>query len=151
MRNSIESMTARRLRDVDLSEAGSSLVVSNEPLYLLRKLRANPATAVIAKDAPAELILRSLQEALPRKPRSLRSAVWPYVALVALSMKPSVDPLVRASKFSAPHHQWYAFIGSTLIENFRSTSAQSFQVPSTSMRVENAGGPTTPPLLPTDS
>jgi hypothetical protein len=128
MSGSFALMTARALRSADLSRAQSAFMVANSPLFLLRKLREDPTVAEIAKKTRTTTILSQLRQSLSRESRTLRTAVAPYVYLVALSMQPDIKYLVHASKLSAPHHTWFSFLSDVLLKTYQPTSVTRITV-----------------------
>jgi hypothetical protein len=101
----------------------------------------------ISKRAPGELIVRTLRQSLPRKPRALRAAVWPYVALVALSKKPNVAFLREAARLPAPFHPWYQFLAQVLLRDYQPTEVLNMDLRSPSLVVQSADVPTPSQLV----
>ena len=113
------------LEQVDLRLAESSFAVANTPMFLIRKLRADPAVQELGSSHRSEEILRAIEAAVGTKPRTLLDAVRPYVYLVALSFDRDVSYLVRASQIRAPYFDWYEYIAQVLREAHKTTSFQS--------------------------
>jgi hypothetical protein len=130
MSGSSALMTVRALRSADLSRAQSAFLVANSPLFLLRKLRDDPAVVMIAKYAVPTAILKQLRQSLSRPPRALHTAVAPYVYLVALSMQPDIRYLHEASELSAPHHAWFRYLSGVLLQTYKPTTVQMVTLPS---------------------
>ena len=110
------SMTARKLLTVDLSQAERDYLISNTPLFLLRKLRDNSVVKNMAQGASSTSLLSALRSSLKHEPRSLATAVRPYAYLVALSMQQQPAFWKRAAALNAPHHQWFKFMAEVLSE-----------------------------------
>ena len=86
------------LSDVRLPLAEQAFAVANTPLFLLRKLRSDPAVLEIARVAQPKAILSALKKSLRRKPKTLSDAVSPYVYLVALSMTRDLGWMEEAAR-----------------------------------------------------
>jgi hypothetical protein len=129
MSGSSTSMTVRALRGVDLSGAQSVLAVANSPLFILRKLREDPTTAKIAGAASGHAIFNLLKTSLRRNPRTLRSAVAPYVYVVALSMQRDIKYLRQASRIHAPYPRWFKIVCAALLDSYQAATVQTVTVP----------------------
>jgi hypothetical protein len=116
-------------RKVDLTSASAVYAVSNSPLFLLRKLRADAAPRAIASSASKEEILTKLEASLSIKPKSLEEAVLPYVLLVALSQMNDVSSLEKASGFRALYHDWFTYVAVALVQLFRPTIISQISSP----------------------
>lgn len=103
--------------------------MANSPLFLLRKIRQDPLTAQIAREAKGNTILEVLSDFLQREPRTLRTAVAPYVYLVALSMQSDATFLKLASVLSATHHEWFSFLCDFLLKTHHSDTVQTLIIP----------------------
>jgi hypothetical protein len=145
-------MTVRNLRALDLKQAASDFVVANSPLFLLRKLRANPVTTDIARGASPSVVLNALENSLKRRPRTRRSAIKAYVYLVALSMMPNTSHLKKAAALAAPHHEWFEYLAGVLLKTQTSTSVATIQMPvATKIEMVSSGpSPSAIKLLPID-
>src|SRR5258708_33049247 len=96
-----------------LKSIAKDYAVANTALYLLRKIRENPMTGLVASRDGAEL-LRELQAALDKEAASLEDEVAPYLYLVALSLNRDQTFSRIAATLSAPHHRWYRNISAAL-------------------------------------
>lgn len=105
-----------------LRQAESDFSVANSPLFLLRKLRVDPAVLDIATHASGETIFGALRKSLSKKPETIGHLVRPYVYLVALSMKPDLSYLHKAAVLNTPNHKWFGYLAKVLIDTYRSTS-----------------------------
>jgi hypothetical protein len=112
----------KQISKVDLSEAEMSLAVANSPLFLLRKLRTDPAIKRISDAVTSAQLVAYLRSILKRKPNTLRASVLPYACVVALAMRNSDTELQVAAKLDAPFAAWFKYIANVLIETGRSTS-----------------------------
>jgi hypothetical protein len=115
--------------EINLAQACRTFAVANTPLFLLRKLRSDPAISEIARRFSADEILDAIRDAVERDPAELLHAVRPYAYVVALSKKPQDKELREASRISAPKWGWFSFIASVLIDSFSSVSVQQIQIP----------------------
>lgn len=118
----------KTLSEIDLTIAEGDFAVSNTPLYLVRKLRANSAVEEISRSFDGSEILEALKRAAADKPTTLAEAVRPYVYLVALSRKSNVSYLEEARKIPAGNFDWFNYVVDLLIETFTSTSILSFRI-----------------------
>jgi hypothetical protein len=122
MSGSSGSMTVRALTRVDISGAERAFSVANTPLFLLRNLKIDPATAEIARNATGHTVLQALKQMCERRPRTLDAAVRPYVYLVALSMMPDISFLREAANVTMPYHRWFRYLAEFLVREYRPTS-----------------------------
>src|SRR5215469_15030995 len=116
------------LKDIDLKQAEQTLAVSNTPLFLLRRLRADLSVQGIATTFSSDDILRELKRLLSKKPASLSDAARPYAYLVALSFLNSASFLQQAAQLKAKYHGWFPYLAQVLIETFTPTSVQPIQI-----------------------
>lgn len=117
------------LTSLDLSNAEGVYTVSNVPLYLLERLRADDATQKIARDMSADAIFSALKRAIRRIPRTSRDTVLPYVLLVALSMKNAPKLLVDAKKLAAHRYKWFDYLCAVLITTSQATEFRTLNYP----------------------
>ena len=122
-------MTVRALRSVDLSSAQSALMVANSPLFLLRKLRVDQSVTLIAREARGETVLNELKASLARNPRKMRTAVAPYVYLVALSMLPDIKYLRQSARIATPYHPWFSYLNEVLLQTYKATNLETVTLP----------------------
>lgn len=115
--------------DFDLTDASLVYAVSNTPLFLVRKLQADPVVRAIGEGCSGEEIIQALRAAVATEPQDARQAVRPYAYLVALWYKPELDHLLEAAKTPAPHHSWFTYIASALIATFSPVQKQLITVP----------------------
>jgi hypothetical protein len=101
------------LLTVDLSQAERDYLISNTPLFLLRKLQGNPVVQQISQNTSRAVLLSTLRTSLKREPRTLKTAVRPYAFLVALAMKRGGE-IKEIAKWKAPHHRWFNFMATVL-------------------------------------
>jgi hypothetical protein len=101
----------------DLYQAEAIFAISNTPLFLMRKLRYDPAVLKIAREHSGVEILQSLHELSGRTPENEHDWVLPYVLLVALSLKDDLSPLREAEKITIDYTDWYKYIARFLIES----------------------------------
>jgi hypothetical protein len=115
-------------KQIDLTSAERIYSVSNVPLFLLRKLQADPSINRISSSLSTNEILGELKKSLQVKPRTLGEAVKPYVLLVALGKKGQIEPLKEASAIEAPYHDWFSYLAEVLLHTFISTGIISLNV-----------------------
>jgi hypothetical protein len=137
---------------IDLSSAEQTFAISNTPLFLLHKLRADPVVQQFGRSSvTSEAILKKIESCLQRKPRNLRDAVEPYAYLVALSFRRDSSLLQKAGELPTLYFDWYHYIANALFESFQPTSIFNINVPGTIVAPglsTNTGSPTTRILLP---
>lgn len=113
----------------DLTGAQRIYALSNVPLFLLRRLQADPGPRTVSSNYSSQEILDELARSLKEKPRTLRDAVTPYVLLVALEQKRDLSSLQSAASLDAHFHDWYSYLASILVQSFTSTLIVPFTVP----------------------
>ena len=108
--------------DFNLDEAEAAFAAANTPLYLVRKLKADPAVQAISRIVKPDQILMELERTAGKNPTNLREAVVPFICLVALQMQPSDDFLLRTTKIIPSHGaDWFRTIRQVLLETFTPT------------------------------
>jgi hypothetical protein len=107
----------------DLKGASQTYAVANTPLFLIAKLRADASVQRIAKSHSGEDILKQLHQAVSKTPSTLIDYVFPYVCIVALSMKES-DIYLRGVAESADiqRWEWLDYIRRVLLQTYLPTS-----------------------------
>jgi len=105
----------------DLSQAQATFVVANTPLFLMRKLRSDPAVATIARNNDGSHILDWLRQASARAPDNERDLILPYVFLVALSLQNDLSPLKEAAAITVSFADWYKYIAQYLVDSITPT------------------------------
>jgi len=114
---------------VRIPQAERDYAISNTPLFLLGKLRSNSAVQAIATGFDANEIFAALTKSLGRKPRTLVAAVRPYAYLVALSLKGDIPLLRNAASLDAPHHDWFRYLATVLLEMTPAVSIEKMYAP----------------------
>jgi hypothetical protein len=117
------------VNDFDLTEAIRILGIANTPLFLVRKLQADPVVREISEVCSSEDILAALRNSTGNEPASAEEEVLPYVLLVALWFKPEISGLEQAAGLSAETLNWYTYIADALLSSFSLVSVQSVQAP----------------------
>jgi hypothetical protein len=112
----------------DFQNAEMAFLLSNTPLFLLRKLRSDPVVAEIAHDLSGKELFDALHKAAQQEPKNIVEAVVPYVYLVALSVKGDFALLKQASDVRAPYSRWFKHISEFLLQSFIPTSRQAVSV-----------------------
>jgi hypothetical protein len=116
-------------KQADLTGAEAIYAVSNVPLFLLRKLKADAAPREISSLLSAAEILDELRTSVRIKPQTLRQAAEPYVLLVALSQKRDLAALKEATAINAPYHDWFAYLSSVVEQTFTPSTMTSLIMP----------------------
>jgi hypothetical protein len=109
-------------KKLNLEAADRAFATANTPLFLVRKLRADNATASIAASNSSREIFQELRAVLSTKATDFRTSVMPYVLLVALSLKSDNELLNKTADLPAPNHSWFKYCSEYLIESFQSNS-----------------------------
>lgn len=118
-----------KLRNINLEEAGKVFVISNTPLFLIKKLRSLPEVAEIGRTFSGEEIFSELRAIAGMRPKTLSDAAKPYVLLVALWMKDSPGYLKKAADITLEHGaEWFAYAQNFLSESYRATSVEKFDL-----------------------
>jgi hypothetical protein len=115
--------------DFDLTQPSLIFQLANTPLFLARKLHADPEVRAIADNCSTEEILAALKTSISAESTTAVEAVRPYVLLVALWFKPDIDGLQEAVGMSAPDLNWYTYIGNALMISFSPVQTQSIRTP----------------------
>jgi hypothetical protein len=130
----------KNMVEADLGQAVQAFALANTPLYLLRKLREDPALQEIGRQFSGEQILVALEEALKQEPKSLLDFAKPYAYLVALSFKADGKPLSEAAKLPNTNKwEWFAYIQAVLTQTL---------VPTATFHIESKPTPLKPDSLP---
>ena len=109
------------LLPVSLREAEMSLAVANTPMFLVLRLREDPAVRRALELHGAKRIFSALETATRRKATDLSEATEPYFYLVALSLDPDLSWLQRASSLPASDIKWFKEISEYLNTTSRAT------------------------------
>lgn len=117
------------INDAKLIQAGESYAAANTPLFLLRRLHADPEVVELGVRFSADQLLEALSAAVAVEPQSPAEAVRPYGLLVALWHQKQIEPLKRAATFDAPHADWYKYISTVLMETFSPIQTSLIDLP----------------------
>jgi hypothetical protein len=105
--------------ELDLSEAFKVYAISNTPIFLLKRLRADPATNEISRSFSGEKILAALNELAGVEEKHATDFVRPYVYLVALSKLPEIGYLRAAGDINGVGKwDWFKYIQQVLVESY---------------------------------
>jgi hypothetical protein len=115
--------------DFDLTQSSYIYGVSNTPLFLVRKLQADPSIRAISEACTGQQIVDALRSLMTVDPANAVEAVRPYAYLVALWFKPEIEHLQEAAKLQTSVYGWYAYIAQALIESFSPVHTQEIEVP----------------------
>lgn len=116
--------------EVDLNQACQYYSIANTPLFLVRKLQADPCVHALRDNFSGQQILDALRAGLAVGPNSTAEAVRPYAFLVALSLLPEIEPLRIASELPAKNWDWYEYVAAILVETFSPINAEMIRIPS---------------------
>jgi hypothetical protein len=114
--------------DVDLINASKAFAAADTPLYLLKRLRSDPAVDYVSRSHGSDDLLKELTAAVAKRPRTFEQSVFPYVLLLALARQGSTASIRKAAHFAAPDFKWFEYIAAVLIEQFQPTRQQSFRL-----------------------
>jgi len=129
-------MTDRKV--LKFEAAMQAFALANTPLFVVRKLRSDPEVLALSARSSPEHLLDKLNTSLSRKPRSLRSAVMPYVYLVALFLKHDPRHLDLARRLDGSHHDWYNYIANALFQMTPVTNVSTHEAVSLSPSIATA-------------
>jgi hypothetical protein len=117
----------KSVRTFNLTNAETTFGLANAPLFLLRRLRADPEIRRMSEMSVADLFA-NLRKSLKQKPKTFRSMVRPYVYLAALSLKNDVRALHRATALKAPHHEWFEYLANVVKQTYVPTTTTVYHV-----------------------
>ena len=117
------------VNEINLKRATQIHAIANTPLFLVRKLQADPAVRQAADSISGEEIVQALRTAVTREPVSAEDAVRPYVLLVALWFSPKIAHLQEAAKLETSIYSWYSYIAEALLTSFSAVQQQIIKVP----------------------
>jgi hypothetical protein len=115
--------------DFDLTGASRVYGVANTPLFLVRKLQADPAVRALGERCAGQEIIAALRQVLCAEPMNPVDAVRPYAFLVALWFKPEIEHLKEAARLQGGSFTWYSLIAEALLSTFSPIHTQVVQVP----------------------
>jgi hypothetical protein len=124
---------------IDLRAAESAFAVANTPLFLMRKLRSDPAVALLARNRRGEELLKSLRDIARTEPNDLLEFVLPYIYLIALSLKQDLPHLREAAQITQPYADWYKYIGDYLVQSTHPTARIAISFPQQAVTPNRAG------------
>ena len=116
---------------INTEVAERTFAVANTPLFLLRKLQADPAVMEAARTTRPSEVLKLLRRSLAKKPKTLSDLVKPYMLLVVLSMTGKLEDIREAAKIESSAWDWYSYLVGVVIESYRPTTVTTIQVPNT--------------------
>jgi hypothetical protein len=116
-----------------ISTEGAELayVVANTPLYLIKRLQADPGVRLVSQSMQANELAAEYRSAVTQSPTNIRELITPYICLVALSMKDDISPLREETAIAnpLPDYRWIERIRQLLIERYRPVSRSVINVP----------------------
>jgi hypothetical protein len=93
--------------EIDLTEAGYTYLISNTPLFLIRRLQDEPSVPLLQEECSGEDLYSGLARALGKEPESSAEAVRPFAYLIALRNQESPDTFFRAAELRSEFHPWF--------------------------------------------
>ncbi len=131
-------------RDFDINQAAYIYGLANTPHFLLRKLQSDPSVRAIADTCAGEDLVNELRSIVAIEPTSTTEAVRPYVYLVALWLKSTIDHLQEAANIAAPIYNWYSYIAEVLVQTFSPVEKIIISLPGVLDAPSVSQGPTSP-------
>ena len=116
------------LNELDLVRASRVYSVANTPLFLVRKLQEDPAVRATSERYAGEEIVATLREVIKAEPNTPEDAVLPYMLLVALAFKHTIEHLQRASELETEIFNWYSYIAQALLLSFSPIKQSTIEV-----------------------
>jgi hypothetical protein len=117
------------ISEIDLTQACEAFAIANTPLFLVRKLQADPAVHATSQRFSGQQLLDGLREVLREEPKGIIDSVRPYALLVALSLQGDIEHLRAASQISAKGWDWFEYIAAFLVETFSPITTEIIRVP----------------------
>jgi hypothetical protein len=121
----------------NLDNAESVFAISNTPIFLLRKLSEDTETSKISQEHTGEQLLSDLRQALDSGSGDVYSSVLPYVLLVALWKKETIEFLNRAASFESDD-EWYRYCVNILLHTYKSTTSKIVPTPTLTKNLVSA-------------
>jgi hypothetical protein len=115
----------KQINEIDLTGPSLALTVANTPLFLVRKLRNDPAIRLISEGFSEDQILDALNGLSNTDPSEPINAVRPYVYLTALWMKSRSDALRKAATLNMSRWRWYSYISLVLLDTYSPITTQT--------------------------
>lgn len=130
---------------LDLAQASQVYAVANTPLFLVRKLQADPSIRSVADTFSGEEIVEGLRSILDAEPTTTNEAVRPYALLIALWFKPEIEHLQMAAGLQSEIYSWYEYIARALLSTFSPVKGGLIEVP-TQFTAPSASNESTAPV-----
>ena len=116
--------------EANLTDASLALAVANTPLFLLRKLRADPCVSEIASSFDGDSIVQEIHRLACSDVRDATDYVRPYVYLVALSFLSDIKFLRAATRIKGTNKwDWFNYINRVLLETYIPTERVKLDAP----------------------
>jgi len=107
--------------EINLTETANIYLVANTPIFLIRRLQADPSVFALAQRCEAQDLYDSIVSSLAKSPENPVEAVRPFAFLVALRIQNSAELFYRAAELPAPHLPWFStvarMLGVTFVPN----------------------------------
>lgn len=114
--------------EANLSQAARVYAIANTPLFLIHKLREDPAVHDIARSFSGEQILLELQRATVGEPQTPADYVRPYALLAALALKSDVGYLRAAARIERAYTwEWFDYIHRVLLTTHSPTTSDTMR------------------------
>jgi hypothetical protein len=105
--------------EANLTDASLTLAVANTPLFLLRKLKADPTVHEIAASFDGAVIVREISRLVCSEVRDATDYVRPYVYLAALSFLPDIRYLRAVAEIKGTKRwDWFDYINRVLLDTY---------------------------------
>lgn len=93
--------------EIDLTEAGYIYLVSNTPLFLIRRLQEESSVYSLRERCSGEELYQGIVSALEKEPESSVEAVRPFAYLIALRSQNSPELFFQAAELRSEYHPWF--------------------------------------------
>jgi len=129
----------------DIDGAQKIWAVANTPRYLVKKLRADGYSSLVATTVEPQEIFDALRESVSQEPADVRGAVLPYFLLVCLALKNQIGFLREAARLPATGYRWYPEVVDILLKDSNApTKYESGVISNSSFIFEPASGLSAP-------
>ena len=116
--------------EMDLREPFKMYAISNTPLFLMKRLKADPTTSEIARRFSGNEILDALRDLVRIAPRNESDYVRPYVYLVALARLQDINYLRAAGEIQGTERwDWFRYLQRVLIATYVPFMSETVEAP----------------------
>jgi hypothetical protein len=129
--------------EIDLTEAGYTYLISNTPLFLIRRLQEEPSVQLLRENCSSQELYSEIVHALEKEPESSVEAVRPFVYLIALRGQSSPELFSQAAALRSEYYPWFKTAALMLEATFVPNVNSILFVPTTPemSQLSNAGTP----------